>query len=179
MKPFLYGVVATLFVLIVGGYFYLTGGHVNIAADQRPGFFERRLAMRAMDAAVERRAPDLKNPVPPTEENLVSGAKLYMDHCAGCHGVPSNPASEFSRSFNPPVPNFFKRAPDMPDHQNFYITQHGIRWTGMPAWSGILTDDQIWKIVTFMSQIEKLPPAAKKVLEPTEASATPTAPQAH
>ena len=179
MKPFLYGVVATLFGLIVGGYFYLTGGHVNIAADQRPGFFERRLAMRAMDAAVERRAPDLKNPVPPTEENLVSGAKLYLDHCAGCHGVPSNPASEFSRSFNPPVPNFFKRAPDMPDHENFYITQHGIRWTGMPAWTGILTDDQIWKIVTFMSQIEKLPPAAKKVLEPTEASATPTAPQAH
>ena len=179
MKSFFFGVVVTSFVLIVGGYFYLTGGHVNIAADQAPSSFERRLAMRAMDAATERRAPDQKNPVQSTEENLVAGAKLYLDHCAGCHGLPSNPASQFSRSFNPPTPGFFKRAPDMPDNQNFYIIKHGIRWTGMPAWSRILTDEQIWKIVTFMSQIEKLPPAAQKVLEPAEAPATPATPQAH
>lgn len=131
--------------------------------------------MRAMDAATERRAPEQKNPIPPTEENLVAGAKLYLDHCAGCHGVPSNPASPFSRSFNPPSPGFFRRAPDMPDNQNFYIIQHGVRWTGMPAWGRILSDEQIWKIATFMSHIEKLPPAAQKLLEPAQAPPTPAA----
>jgi mono/diheme cytochrome c family protein len=175
MKNFVWGVVATLLVLIVGGYFYLTGGYVDIAADQPPSSFERRLAMRAMDAATERRAPEQKNPIPPTEENLVAGAKLYLDHCAGCHGVPSNPASLFSRSFNPPSPGFFRRAPDMPDNQNFYIIQHGVRWTGMPAWGRILSDEQIWTIATFMSHIEKLPPAAEKVLEPVQAPAMPAA----
>ena len=29
----------------------------------------------------------------------------------------------------------------MPENQNFYIIQHGIRWTGMPAWNKTLNDD--------------------------------------
>ena len=171
MKAFLAGVVVTLLALLAGGYFYLTQGYVNIAADQPVSRFERRLAMGAMDASTERHAPETKNPVPPTEDNLVAGAKLYLEHCAGCHGLPSNPESHFSRSFNPATPGFFKRAPDMPDNQNFYIIQHGVRWTGMPAWSQTLGETQIWQIATFMANIEKLPPAARKVLEPPPAAA--------
>jgi mono/diheme cytochrome c family protein len=53
----------------------------------------------------------------------------------------------------------------MSENQNFYIIQHGIRWTGMPAWNKTLNDMQIWQLVTFLSNIEKLPPAAKKKLE--------------
>jgi len=166
MKNFFLGIVVTLLVLIVGGYFYATLGYVDIAADTVPSSMERHLAMSAMDAATERRAPEGKNPVAATDENLVAGAKLYVEHCAGCHGLPSNPESKFSRSFNPPTPGFFKRAPDMPDNQGFYVTKHGIRWTGMPAWGSVLTDEQMWTIVTFMSKIEKLPPAARAALEP-------------
>jgi len=174
MRNFFLGVAVTLLVLIVGGYFYLTMGYVDCAAEHPPSSLEMRLAMSAMDAATERRAPKQKNPIPPTEENLVAGAKLYLDHCAGCHGVPSNPESKFSRAFYPPTPGFFKRAPDMPDNQNFYIIQRGIRWTGMPAWSRILSDEQMWQITTFMSQIEKLPPAARSILEPPATPAPPS-----
>ena len=166
MRNFFLGVVVTLAVTIVGCYFYLTRGYMDCAADNMPSSMERHMAMSTMDAATARRAPAQKNPVPATDDNLVAGAKLYVEHCAGCHGLPSNPESKFSRSFNPPTPGFFKRAPDMPDNQNFYITQHGVRWTGMPAWGRILSDEQMWTIVTFMSKIEKLPPAARAVLEP-------------
>ena len=80
----------------------------------------------------------------------------------------------FARSFYPPVPNFFKEAPDMPENQNYYIIVHGVRWTGMPAWSKTLNEMQTWQIVTFLSNIEKLPPAAKRVFE-NSAQATATA----
>jgi mono/diheme cytochrome c family protein len=176
MKGFILGILATLIALLVGGRFVLTSGYVNFSADQRPSSTEMHLAMSAMDAWAEHNAPDVKNPVPATEENLVTGAKLYLEHCAGCHGLPSNPNSQFAKSFNPPVPNFFRKAPDMPENQNFFITKQGIRWTGMPAWSHILSDTQIWQTVTFMSNIEKLPPAAQKVLEPQEAAAPPPPP---
>jgi len=171
MKAFFAGVAVTLLVLVAGGYYFLTLGYLNVAADQPTSRFERRLAMSAMDASTERHAPDLKNPVQATEANLVAGAKLYLEHCAGCHGLPSNPESRFSRSFNPPTPGFFKNAPDMPDNQNFYIIQHGVRWTGMPAWSKTLTEEQMWQIATFMANVEKLPPAARKVLEPEPTAA--------
>jgi mono/diheme cytochrome c family protein len=52
---------------------------------------------------------------------------------------------------------------DMPENQNFYILQHGIRWTAMPGWKTVLSDQQIWQLVTILSHMHDLPPAAKRV----------------
>lgn len=173
MKNFFFGIVFTLVVLLAGSFFIAKRGYIDFTADQPPSSIEEHFAMSAVDASTDRRAPDMKNPVTPTEENLVAGAQLYLNHCAGCHGVPSNSDSQFGRSFNPPVPQFFKDSPDMPENQNFYIIQHGTRWTGMPSWKKTLTEPQIWQIVTFMSHIDKLPVAASKVFETSGAVPAP------
>jgi mono/diheme cytochrome c family protein len=166
MKNFILGFIVALLFAGGGLYFYVKNGYLSFDADQKPSEFEEHTAMAAVDAATDRRAGDVKNPLPSNEETMVAGAKLYVNHCAGCHGVPSNPDSQFAHSFNPEVPSFFKDAPDMAEHQNFYIIKHGIRWTGMPAWDKTLDDTQTWQIVTFLSNIEKLPPAAQKELAP-------------
>jgi mono/diheme cytochrome c family protein len=171
MKNFLLGILFALVAMIVGGWFALKQGYVDFAADQRPSFVESKLAMAAVDASTGRRALDQKNPISPTEESIAAGAKLYLDHCGGCHGVPSNPDSRFARSFYPAVPGFFHDAPDMSEGANFYIIRHGIRWTGMPAWGSTLNDTQIWQVVTFLSNIGKLPLAAQKVFGETSESA--------
>ncbi len=171
MKAFLFGVILTLFALVAGGYFLLKSGRMSFNADQEPSAVEEHLAMSAVDASTERNAPEMKNPAPADESNLVAGAKLYLDHCAGCHGLPANPESQFGRSFNPQVPAFFKDAPDMPENQNFYIIQHGIRWTGMPSWKNTLNETQTWQLVTFLSNVQKLPPAARNELELTPGAA--------
>ena len=176
MKSFLFGVILTLFALLAGGYFLLKSGRVSFNADQEPSTVEEKVAMSAVDASTERNAPEIKNPVAADEATLVAGAKLYLNHCAGCHGVPANPESQFGRAFNPPVPAFFKEAPDMPENQNFYIIQHGIRWSGMPAWKNTLNETQTWQLVTFLSNVEKLPPAARKELELTPGPAVDAAP---
>jgi len=178
MKAFLFGVMLTLFVLIAGGYFLLKSGRVSFSADQQPSAVEEHVAMSAVDASTERNAPEMKNPLEADEGNLVAGAELYLVHCAGCHGVPENPESQFGRSFNPQVPAFFKEAPDMPENQNFYIIQHGIRWSGMPAWKNTLNETQTWQLVTFMSNVQKLPPAALKELELTPSAAVDATPAA-
>jgi mono/diheme cytochrome c family protein len=173
MRGFFLGIIFTLLVIVIGVFWVAKSGRLNFEADQEPSRLERSFAMGAVDASTDHRAPDTKNPLAPTEENITSGARTYLDHCAGCHGVPSNPESQFGRSFNPPVPGFFKDAPDMPENQNFYIIQHGIRWSGMPAWNKTLNDNQIWQVVTFMSNIEKLPAPAKKAFEFNPAGAPP------
>jgi len=171
VKNFLLGILFALVAAIVGGWFALRQGYVDFAADQRPSFVETKLSMAAVDAYTDRRAPEQKNPISPTEENIAAGAKLYLDHCAGCHGVPSNPNSQFARSFYPPAPGFFQDAPDMSEGANFYIIRHGIRWTGMLAWGNTLTDTQTWQVVTFLRNIGKLPPAAQKVFGAIQQSA--------
>jgi mono/diheme cytochrome c family protein len=175
MGKFLLGILFTVVIIFLGGFVLLKKGYVNLAADVEPWPFEKSLAMGAVDASTERHAPDRKNPNSPSEATIVAGAQLYLNHCAGCHGVPSNPDSTFGKSFYPPVPAFFKDAPDMPENENFYIIAHGTRWTGMPAWNKTLTEAQIWQIVMFLSNIEKLPPAASKVFEPPAAALPPGA----
>jgi thiosulfate dehydrogenase len=176
MKNFLIGILFTLLVGMVGSYWYMKKGYFDFGADQPPTFLEKHVAMPAVDASTDRRAPDVKNPISPTEENLVAGAQLYVNHCAGCHGVPSNREGQFGKSFFPTVPAFFKDAPDMPENQNFYIIEHGVRWSGMPAWNQSLSDAQVWQLVTFMSNIEKLPPRALSVFEATSPAASAPAP---
>jgi thiosulfate dehydrogenase len=173
MKNFLLGFLFALVVLVAGAWFALKRGYVDLAADQKPSSIESKLAMTAMDASADRRAPGQKNPVAATEENIAGGAKLYLDHCAGCHGVPSNPGGQFGKSFYPPVPGFFQDAPDMSEGQNFYVIEHGVRWTGMPSWNKTLTEQQVWQVVTFLSNVEKLPPAAQKVFGPAETAPMP------
>lgn len=175
MRAFLVGIIVAVILIFAGGYYLLKQGYVDFSADHEPSHAEMHLAMAAVDASTDRNAPQVKNPLTANEDTLVAGAKLFMDHCAGCHGLPSNPDTQFGRSFNPPVPQFFKEAPDMPENQNFYIIQHGIRWTGMPAWNKTLSDQQIWQIVAFLSNVEKLPPAAQAVFGPQPAPA-PAAP---
>ncbi len=176
MKAFLAGILFTILVIIFGGYFLVQKGYFSMAADQPPPALERTIAMTAVDASIERRATEQKNPIQPTDESLAAGAKIYTDHCAGCHGLPSDPNSQFGRSFNPPVPQFFTEAPDMPDYQNFYVIKHGLRWTGMPAWAGTLNDEQVWMVTGFLSKIGKLPSAAQKALEPAPATAAASSP---
>ncbi|MGH9470537.1 MAG: c-type cytochrome [Terriglobia bacterium] len=162
MKKFFLGVIVTLVVLAGGAYLYLRLGFLDLRADLQPSAFEKREAMSFMDASTDRHAPEQKNPVELTEANLIDGAKLYKIYCAACHGAPDHPEKKFGHPFYPPAPQFMEEAPDMPENQNFYTIQHGVRWTGMPAWKNTLSDQEIWKLVTFLSRMDKLPPAVEE-----------------
>jgi len=60
-------------------------------------------------------------------------------------------------SWYPRALQFAEDAPDMPENQNFYIIQHGIRLSGMPGWKGTLSEQETWQVTTFLSHMDKLP----------------------
>jgi thiosulfate dehydrogenase len=162
MRAFFWGVFLTIVLILVGAYLVVKLGYINFAADQEAPAIERHIAMVASDASMERRAPAIQNPLTPTEDTLVAGAKLYRDNCAGCHGSSANPDAAMGHAFNPPAPQFMSDSADMADNENFYIIQHGIRWTGMPSWKSKFNDTQVWQLVTFLKKMDKLPPSAEK-----------------
>jgi mono/diheme cytochrome c family protein len=67
-----------------------------------------------------------------------------------CHGGAKDRISAMQSKFSPPPPQLVDRVPHDPPAWIFWVTKHGVRMTGMPAWDGLLTDDQIWKIVAFI-----------------------------
>lgn len=176
MKGFILGIVVTIAAIVAVGLFVAKTGRVDVRADNQPSEMERHFAGGAMDASVDRHAPDIKNPLQPTNENLVAGATLYLDHCALCHGDPARPKSPLAETLNPPPPQFMTDPADMAENQNYYITFHGIRWTGMPGWKNVMNEHDIWQVVTFLSHMNNLPPEVKSVfaLQGAPAGAKPT-----
>ncbi|MFB3917158.1 MAG: cytochrome c [Terriglobales bacterium] len=162
MGKFMAGVLLSLAAIAAGLYFYLSRGYANLSAQPQPSALEQKLAISAMDASLERHAPKVKNPIPPTNANLIDGAKLYKNDCALCHGSPLNPVADVGQALYPRAPQFLKDAPDMPENQSFYIIKYGVRWTGMPAWGNILADSEVWKVALFLSRMEKLPSAVER-----------------
>jgi thiosulfate dehydrogenase len=181
MLKFLLGFVVAVVLVLAFGFCYLRFGFVNPRADQPVGGLESKISMPALDAAVDRRAPEVQNPLQPTDANLIAGMKTYQSNCALCHGDLLHPHTAFGDSFYPRVPQFAEDAPDMPENQNFYIIQHGVRLSGMPAWNAMLSEQQIWQVTTFLSHMDKLPPQVseqwKTIAAPTGANPSPDASQ--
>jgi mono/diheme cytochrome c family protein len=178
MKGFIGGMVTIILILALGVLFALMG-FLNMRADNPPSKIEAVLAGRAMDASVSRAAPKVANPVTADEANLAAGARIYRDHCALCHGDPAHPKGPLADSLNPPAPQFIDEMANMPENQNFYILEHGIRWTAMPGWKNVLTEQQIWQTVTFLSHMHDLPSGAKQVFTETVPRTQPPLPSSH
>lgn len=188
MRGFLGGIAITLLVVFGGGYLVINRGWIPIGADNPPGALEHHLAHIATDAYVEANAPKQENPAAPTAANLGEGARIYEARCAVCHGGGRQRISPLRTKFSPPVPQIVNRVPRDADGNLWWLTKHGVRLTGMPAWDGILTDTEMWEIIAFLKHSDKLPPealaawqtAAGGTLQPPEAPrqpGTPGAPQ--
>jgi mono/diheme cytochrome c family protein len=158
MFRFLSGFIAAIVMVVLAGLLWLRLGFMDARADAPENALERAVAMPALDASVRRHASQLQNPVAPTDDNLLAGMKTYQNHCAGCHGDIHQPHAALGDSLYPRAPQFLEDAPDMPEYQNFYIIQHGIRLSGMPASRNSLKEEEIWQVTTFLSHMDKLPP---------------------
>jgi mono/diheme cytochrome c family protein len=162
MGKFILGVIVTLLILILGGLGFAMLGFFPTNANVAPPHFEKRIANTAVDASMERHAPHVTNPVPPTDQNFEDGMKLYTMHCAVCHGGLDRKPTPLSNSFYPPAPNLISDTPDDPEWHLFYTIRTGVRYTGMPSWDKTLSEQDMWKIASFISHMEKLPPAVQE-----------------
>ncbi len=161
MRKFGAGVIVTLIAAACSVFVVSRFGLYPIGADNPPSGLERALASRAMDVYADRHKPAGDNPTELTAANLAAGAQSYERHCAFCHGGAKAKISPMQHRFNPPAPQLVNRIPHDDDAWLFWVTKHGVRMTGMPAWDGVRPDEELWKIVAFIKHSDKLPPEAQ------------------
>jgi mono/diheme cytochrome c family protein len=162
VKNFLLGVLFTLLALTLGGLAYLRLGYAEVRADLPPGKWETALMFSSVHASVRRRAPELPNPIPATDENLIAGGKLYLNECAGCHGAPGKPG--LPDALYPPIPQFPGKGTDYTESQIFWIAKHGIRLSGMFANGKWDSDQKLWTIAAYIARIKSLPAKVEQEL---------------
>ena len=157
---FLGGIIFTLIVLAGVGYFAVIAGLVPANADSKPWPLERWAAITALRAAIERDTKGLSNPIQPSDENLITGVRLYAANCAICHGASDAKPSNLAQGFYIEAPQLAKDGvEDDPEAVSFWKLKHGIRFTAMPSFTTTLQDEEMWKIAMFLRQMDKLPPA--------------------
>jgi len=161
MGKFILGVIVTLVVLILGFLGAATLGFIPTHANVAPPRWEFRLANGAVDASMERHAPRISDPLAPSDQNYEDAMKVYTMNCAVCHGGLDRKPNSLGKSFYPPAPNLVSDPPDDPEWHTFFTIRTGVRYTGMPAWDKTLSEQDMWKLTTFLSHMEKLPPAVQ------------------
>jgi mono/diheme cytochrome c family protein len=171
VKHFLLGVLTAVAIIVVGGVVYLRLGLAEVRGDLPPSKLETLLMTSAVHASVRREAPEMPNPVAPTDENLVAGGRLYLDGCAGCHGVPGRARKEGGDVLFPPVPQLPLVGTEYTEAQIFWVINHGIRRTGMFANGKWNTEKEMWTMAAYIKRMNSLPPHVQEELSKPKSAA--------
>jgi mono/diheme cytochrome c family protein len=168
-KGVVIGFLAAVVLLIIGAYCYFGFGLAPVATASPSMPFEKFLANRALHAVIGKSA-DRPSPVEATEPNLKSGATTYRHDCAVCHGLPGHPITEIAKGMFPKVPQLFegKGVTDDPVGETFWKVENGIRLSGMPAFKGSLTEDEMWQVSLLLARADKLPDSVREELNRKE-----------
>ena len=120
----------------------------------KPGSIESRVA-KEIKSKVTIGGKGDKNPIPYSEAVAKEGGDHFQHHCQICHGLDGqNTGVPFAEQMSPPVADLAsKDVQEYADGQLKWIIQNGIAPSGMPAWKGILDDDEMWKIVHYMRHL--------------------------
>ena len=162
---FLIGFIVGLILLPVFAFLYLELGYAPVATSAPALPMERTITGMALNAAIKKQAPS-KAPIEPTEANLLSGAKLYREHCAVCHGLSDGQKTAIAKGMfpRPPLLLHGKGVTDDPAGESYWKIANGIRLTGMPAFHDSLQDEQLWQLSLLVATADKLPASVTQVL---------------
>jgi len=160
MRPILKGAAIAVAILAVvgllGAVIFLKTTGLSARGTPLPGEAAMARWLRAL--AVPSDYAGLTNPVLANDESVRSGMAHFADHCAQCHGNDGR-GSAMGKSMFPSTPDLTaETTQSLGDGTLFYVIEHGIRFTGMPAF-GTGTpegEDSSWHLVSFIRHLPDL-----------------------
>jgi mono/diheme cytochrome c family protein len=179
-------VVATLGTLAVlgaaGGALVLYGGYYDISSTKLHFQPVHTVLERGMRESVRHYARDIQTPAhvaqakiqgaivsptstvastsTPASAQLLRGAGLYRDNCVVCHGAPGVAQDDIGKSMQPVPGPLADASRRWRPNELYWITRHGIKMSGMPAWEFHLADEDLWAVVGFLVALPELSPKA-------------------
>ena len=165
MIKFLLGVVVGIGLVVLASYLFVARGGIFMGTDAEPLPLEETMVGAAITASIGKSAND-QSPLSADETNLLAGAKVYMQACAGCHGKLDQPSSG-AKSFYPQPPHLLSPATgvtDDPVGATHWVVKNGIRFSAMPSFNQKLSDSEIWQVSLLLQNANKLPDSVKDSL---------------
>jgi mono/diheme cytochrome c family protein len=88
-------------------------------------------------------------------EAATEGAKVFKSNCETCHGPQGHGDGPASGSLEPKPKNLAVFQESVSDDYLFWRISEGKPGTSMVAWKHILTEEQIWQVVSFVRSLKK------------------------
>ena len=153
-------VIWTLIVLLaIAAIIVVVTKGIGFTSRRVPSSIEVKVMTSARHWAIPSAARDKTNPVPATPDVLRQGMSHFADHCAICHANTGSGSTPIGQSLFPPSPDMREpRTQTLTDGELFYIIEHGVPFTGMPAWSIGTPEGETasWTLVRFIRHLPQL-----------------------
>jgi mono/diheme cytochrome c family protein len=144
---------------------FVYSGAYDMAADEPHWTVTEKLLEALRERSVAMRIRDIEVPADLGDAARVRrGAGNYDAMCAGCHLRPGLDDSEIRKGLYPQPPRLAESDRDAGSMsgsaaRQFWIIKHGIKASGMPAWSkGGVDDATIWDMVAWLQKLPELSP---------------------
>jgi mono/diheme cytochrome c family protein len=95
------------------------------------------------------------NPIPRNKASMERGKKLYQTHCAVCHGPDGKGDGPAAAGLSPRPTNLVQMAGHHSDGDFAWKIANGRG--AMPAWKGVLSENDIWDLTNFIQSFGKQP----------------------
>jgi mono/diheme cytochrome c family protein len=157
------------------GYALYRSGLYNIGATAQHLQPVYSLLEGGMKHSVRHHARKVAVPRLDDAAQLRRGAGLYGAHCAQCHGGPGTAPAPHGMSMQPvpgPLVDATKR---WQPRELYWITRHGIKMSGMPAWEARLSEADTWAVVAFLTLLPGLDARAYREMSAVAAAGDPAA----
>ena len=153
-----------------GGLAFLYCGLADVAATSPHWSITGWVLSTTMKNAVQKHA---KGIAPPTfvngDDRIPAGAVAYDAMCAGCHGAPGVEPGVVGKGLNPEPPDLVRAADEWSPEEIFWITEHGVRMTGMPAFGPTHSDEELWEVVALVKRLPRMSADEYRALLPARA----------
>lgn len=139
------------FVIIGGFVFYIGSGGYDIGADTPHWEITRKVMEVVRNSSISLRSKDIELPDLSNDDLILKGAGQYAAMCVNCHLAPGQENSEIRPGLYPQPPKLSEQRFD--PKTVFWVTKHGLKMSGMPAWGVGHDDATLWSIVAFVNKL--------------------------
>lgn len=149
-------VVAVVVIAAAVGLFFMYSGIYNISAMEEHNSLTLWAVETMKDNSIERHAGEIDAPALADSAMIAEGFDHFDHSCVECHGAPGIGRDEFANGLYPEAPSLSDEIHEWDAAELFWITKHGIKMTGMPAFGDTHNDEEIWKMVAFLQTLPDL-----------------------
>jgi len=141
----------TLFVLLA---VFVLGAIVLSACGGQQAVSSEKSATKVEVPAAFKGKP---NPFSNNVEAETKGKEIYSTNCAACHGETGIGDGPAGASLDPHPGNLVDAKAKGEDYLYWRVSDGGALApfnSSMPAWKGVLTEDEIWQVITYIQTLK-------------------------